>query len=90
MDTAKIWVFDKQRKRRMVTLKVPSLKRDRRKTEISTFVNFIHQRDAHIAMRVIEEMLSIGAPIYTVHDNFLTTVKYSGILPNIYSSVFRK
>lgn len=69
-----------------MTLRVSSSKRDRRKTEISTFVNFIHQRDAHIAMSVVEDMLSMDAPIYTVHDNFITTAEYSHYIPNIYSS----
>lgn len=90
MEAINIWVYDRlHKKRRRVTLRVSSSKRDRRKTEISTFVNFIHQRDAHIAMSVVEKMLSIGAPIYTVHDNFITTAKYSNYVPTIYSNVIR-
>ncbi|KAK7321857.1 hypothetical protein VNO80_35519 [Phaseolus coccineus] len=51
MDKIKIWIYDKnQKKRRQVTLKMASSKRDCRKTEISTFVNFIHQKDAQIAI----------------------------------------
>lgn len=38
-------------------------------------------------MKVVEKMLNIGAPIYTVHDNFITTPFYSKFLPNIYSDV---
>jgi sulfatase maturation enzyme AslB (radical SAM superfamily) len=88
MEATNIWVFDRlHKKRRRVTLRVPSSKRDRRKTEISTFVNFIHQKDAHIAMCVVEEMLELGAPIYTVHDNFITTAQYSHFIPLIYSNV---
>lgn len=91
MDSINIWVYDRlHKKRRRVTLRVSSSKRDRRKTEISTFVNFIHQRDAHIAMSVVEYMLGIGAPIYTVHDNFITTAQYSNIIPLIYSNVIRE
>lgn len=91
MEAINIWVYDKlHKKRRRVTLRVSSSKRDRRKTEISTFVNFIHQRDAHIAMSVVEDMLFIGAPIYTVHDNFITTAQYSHYVPIIYSGVIRK
>ncbi|KAK7326258.1 hypothetical protein VNO80_33073 [Phaseolus coccineus] len=57
MDKIKIWIYDKnQKKRRQVTLKMASSKRDCRKTEISTFVNFIHQKDAQIAMSVIQNM----------------------------------
>lgn len=91
MDAINIWVYDRlHKKRRRVTLRVSSSKRDRRKTERSTFVNFIHQKDANIAIQVVEEMLSLGAPIYTVHDNFLTTAKYSNSIPFIYSSVIRE
>ena len=56
METANIWLYDRlHKKRRRVTLRVSSSKKDLRKTEISTFVfvNFIHQRDAHIAMSVV-------------------------------------
>lgn len=86
MEPINIWIFDKlHQKRRQVTLRVSSSKRDRRKTAISTFVNFIHQRDAYIAMKVVEFMLDHGAPIYTVHDNFITTAAYSDLLPQFYS-----
>lgn len=90
MEAINIWVYDRlHKKRRQVTLRVSSSKRDRRKTEISTFVNFIHQKDAYIAMSVVETMLDRGAPIYTVHDNFITTSQYSDCLPLIYSGVIR-
>jgi hypothetical protein len=90
MEAINIWVYDRlYKKRRRVTLRVTSSKRDRRKAEISTFVNFIHQRDAHIAMSVVEDMLLIGSPIYTVHDNFITTAQYSDIIPRLYSGAIR-
>ena len=91
MDPINIWFYDGlHKKRRRVTLRVSSSKRDRRKTEISTFVNFIHQMDARIAMSVVEEMLFLAeAPIYTVHDNFITTAQYSDLIPMIYSRVIR-
>ncbi|KAE9444857.1 hypothetical protein C3L33_23245, partial [Rhododendron williamsianum] len=86
MEAINIWVYDRlYKKRRRVSLRVSSSKRDRRKTEISTFVNFIHQRDALIAMKVVESMIKEGAPIYTVHDNFITTAEYSHLIPEFYS-----
>lgn len=89
MEAIKIWIYDSlNKKRRRVTLRVSSSKRDRRKTEISTFVNFIHQRDAFIAMSVVEQMLQADAPIYTVHDNFITTAQYSHLIPLYYSQAF--
>ena len=86
MDKIKIWLYNSRnhKKKHSVTLRVSSSKRDRRKTEISTFVNFIHQKDAHITMSVVKKMLIKNMPIYTVHDNFITTAKYSHLLPDIY------
>ncbi|XP_061368161.1 probable DNA-directed RNA polymerase [Gastrolobium bilobum] len=90
MEPTNIWVYDRlHKKRRKVTLRVSSSKRDRRKTDISTFVNFIHQKDANIAMNVVEEMLSFNEPIYTVHENFLSTATNSNLIPMIYSNVIR-
>lgn len=70
-----IWVYDPvKKKRKRVTLRVESNKPDTRKTETATFVNFIHQIDAYLAMRVVHRMqrsFAYSAPIYTVHDNFI-------------------
>lgn len=89
MEPILIWVYDRlHKKKRRVTLRVSSDKRDRRKTETSTFVNFIHQKDAFIAMKVVEEMLEFS-PIYTVHDNFITTANSSNLIPMTYLKVFR-
>lgn len=91
MEPVNIWVYDCQnnkKKRRKVTLRVSSNDRDRRKTVTSTFVNFIHQRDAYLAMKVVESMLEYDAPIYTVHDNFISTSHACNYLPGIYNKVF--
>lgn len=89
MEGIHIWVYNKHHKKRhRITLRVSSSKRNRRKTEISTFVNFIHQRDASIAMKVVESLLDLNAPIYTVHDNFITSSEYSQLIPKIYSKTF--
>lgn len=41
---------------RRVNFRHPTDERDVRKTQISTCVNFIHQKDAYIAMRLIEKL----------------------------------
>lgn len=47
MESHSLWVYDKiNKKRRKLTLRVSSEERDRKKTEVSTFVHFIHQKDA--------------------------------------------
>lgn len=88
-DSHIIWVYDKiRKKKRMVTLRLSSDKRDRKKTEVSTFVNFIHQKDALIAMKVVLNMQGLNAPIYTVHENFISNVYFCQLLPRIYQTVF--
>lgn len=78
------------KKRRRVTLSVPTINRDRRKTQAAACANFIHQKDAYIAIQVVESLLTLDAPIYTVHDNFITTQPYVKGVPSIYTSVFIK
>ncbi|XP_059645785.1 probable DNA-directed RNA polymerase [Cornus florida] len=87
--TAEIWVYNRiTKKRNRVSLTVPTVDRDSRKTQVATCVNFIHQKDAYIAMKVVEQIQLMKAPIYTVHDNFLTTPEFAAEIPNIYSNVF--
>lgn len=89
MDSINIYVYDKiHKKRRKVTLRVSSSKRNRKKTLTSTFVNFIHQKDAFLAMKVVERMHQEKGPIYTVHDNFISTTDYSHKIADIYCKSF--
>jgi DNA-directed RNA polymerase len=82
---AKILLYDRiHKKRRQVSLRIPTEDRDQRKTRSATFANFIHQKDAQIAMLMIFNMITIGAPVYTVHDNFITTAPYAMRIPNLY------
>lgn len=85
-----IWVYDRiHKKRRQVSLRIPTENRDRRKTHTSTFANFIHQKDANIAMFMILEIMKLGgAPVYTVHDNFITAAPYAMLLSNLYLKMF--
>ncbi|KAJ4715245.1 DNA-directed RNA polymerase [Melia azedarach] len=76
------------KKRRRATLSIPTTKRDKRKTQSATCANFIHQKDAYIAMKVVESLLSQRVDIYTVHDNFITTPPYVKVVPDIYTKVF--
>ena len=41
-------------------------------------------------MRVVESMMSERAPIYTVHDNFISNAYSSMFLPNIYLQVIKE
>lgn len=87
--TENIQIYNRlTKKRRRVTLRIPTSKKDKRKTQVSTFANFIHQKDAFIAMRVIHTLLWNKAPLYTVHDNFLTILPFVVYTPFVYLSIF--
>ncbi len=73
--------------RMRVSLSVPTTQRDKRKSSSAACTNFIHQKDASIAMKVIQRMLEIWAPVYTVHNNFLTTPAFAPSVPAIYNKV---
>lgn len=47
-----------KRRKHRITLRSSTDVKDRRKTHISTCVNYIHQKDAYIAMRVVEGILN--------------------------------
>jgi len=83
-----VWVYDRVCKnRRRVTLLVPTLDRDKRKSQVATCVNFIHQKDAFIAMKVVEKLSLQNVRVYTVHDNFITTAVSAGGVPKVYTKV---
>lgn len=91
--STKLHFMDKKsKKKRQVTVQGidSSELRNKTKTQTSTFVNFIHQFDANIAMLVISSMKDKEYPIYTVHDNFITTADYSREVPHIYNESFIK
>jgi len=91
MDPVNVWIYDKKnKKRRQVTLRVSTDQNDKRKTETSTFVNYIHQIDANIAMNVVMGMQDCDSPVYTVHDNFISTVTHCERLPLLYKECFLK
>lgn len=78
------------KKRHRVTLKIPTTKRNKRKTQVSTFANFINQKDAFTQMKVLNELLNNGAPVYTVHDNFVTSFPFAKDVYKIYTHKFIK
>lgn len=84
-------VYDRiQKKRRKEGIRIPSSKRDRRKTYNSTFANFIHQKDANIAAFLILDVLENNPhiPIYSVHDNFITTAHFAKQISDTYIKMF--
>lgn len=55
----------------------------------ATFVNLIHQRDGYIAMKFVES-LDMDTPIYTVHENCISTARHCEKFPDFYLDVFIK
>lgn len=58
------------------------------KSKKATFANLIHQKDATIASLLIKNCDSLNIPIYTVHDNFLTTATHAYQIPALYARAF--
>lgn len=91
MEKHSVRVFNsKLRKPHRVTLSFPSNVRDKRKTRAATFVNFIHQKDAQIAMSMAFKAGELGLPLYTVHDNFITNTYYCHIMPQLYLNIIKE
>lgn len=91
MEKHSVRVFDSySKKAHNVTLSFPSDVRDKRKSRVSTFVNFIHQKDAQIAMSIAFKASSLGIPLYTVHDNFITNTYNSIVIPYMYLKVIQE
>ncbi|KAK6772568.1 hypothetical protein RDI58_030186 [Solanum bulbocastanum] len=87
-EAVNIWLYDRHsKKRRQVTLRVPTPERDRRKTTSAIFANFIHQKDAIIAFNMIKNVKKRGIPIYTVHDNFITTMDFAHAMGESYIEI---
>jgi DNA-directed RNA polymerase len=89
-ETLTVYYNTSRKNKSRVALKEKTDIKDHPKSKISTFANFIHQRDALLVMRVIdyirdeERHNSIHIPIYTIHDNFLTTIERVDKLPAYY------
>ena len=83
-----VWVYDrKKKKRHKKTLILPTNERNKMKSKKATFANLIHQKDATIASLIIQNCDSLNIPVYTVHDNFLTTATHYQI-PALYARAF--
>jgi hypothetical protein len=79
----------KHKKRKQISLTVPTTNRDRMKTKRAPFAFFIHQMDAYIACRVVLFCILRGSsgfhvPIYKVHDNLITTAMDAVDMPRYY------
>lgn len=92
-----IWVnyFDKKKRKRKIcrkkiTMKEFTNKRDRRKTVDNTFANFILQMHASIEIDMAHnasKQMPKPIPLYTVHEQFITTAKHSQYLPLTYREI---
>lgn len=89
-DTLTVYYDTSRKKKSTVKVKEFTPIKDTGKTVTSTFANFIHQRDAVLIQNVMfqlcfdEYKTRMHIPIYTIHDNFLTTVTHAAKLPLYY------
>jgi DNA-directed RNA polymerase len=83
-----VWVFDRKKMtRRKITLSMPTTNRDRNKTQRACFANFIHQKDASIALFIIDNFNHKN--LYTVHDNFIVNPSQANNINHWYASAFQ-
>lgn len=83
-----VWVYDRTlRKRRKISISMPSTKRDRMKTSRACFANFIQQKDASIAHFLIGMYQKMN--LFTVHDNFIVNPTQANHVTHCYTYAFR-
>lgn len=88
-ESAYIWLYDRaNNQRRRVTLRVPSEDRDSRKTLVATCANFIHQKDAYIAMKVVKKLLAERGVHGTREFHNYCSSRYQSSL-NLYRCLYR-
>ena len=60
--------------------------RNVRKSKCATFANFIHQKDALVALNMVQQFFNLygDSPMYTVHDCFVSNYLLSDKLADLY------
>ena len=64
----------------------------RRESAQALPANVVHSLDAYIAQRVFSKFYERfpGAPIYTVHDCFMTSSLFANFIPEMYIEAFQE
>jgi len=87
-ESVNVFVFDRnKKKRKKISLSIPSTTRDRGKTQRACFANFIHQKDASIALFIIDNFTH--SHLYTVHDNFIVNPNQTNNINHCYISAIQ-
>lgn len=75
-----------KRTRHKISLSLISNEKNVLKSKSATFANYIHQKDATIAINLVNRFMRVypNKPIYTVHDCFVSDYEMSPILPDLY------
>lgn len=96
-----VWIYSNhkgkdKRTRHKISFNVLTTKRNAIKSKCSTLANFIHQKDALIAINTIRSIYdTVGetptpTPIYTVHDCFVSNYAMSEKMADIYKETLFK
>lgn len=92
-----VWIYSnhkgkEKRTRHKISFNVLTTKRNVTKSKCATLANFIHQKDALIAINTIRSIYdTVGEiPIYTVHDCFVSNYAMSEKMADIYKETLFK
>ena len=92
-----VWIYSnhkgkEKRTRHKISFNVLTTKRNVMKSKCATFANFIHQKDALVAINTIRSFYETygESPIYTVHDCFVSNYAMSEKMADIYKETMFK
>lgn len=86
-DIKKLTVYSNDKKgNKRISLNTRTEKRSSKKAKAGITANLVHSLDALVAQKVINKFFTRfpDAPLYTIHDCFITTPLYADYLPKIY------
>ncbi|KAH6555185.1 hypothetical protein KP509_1Z196000 [Ceratopteris richardii] len=89
-----VWIYSRdrlnKRRRHKISFNVLTKKANAMKSKCATLANFIHQKDALIAINTISHIMKNypQAPLYTVHDCFVSNYAMAEKLADIYKETF--
>ena len=96
-ETQSVWVYSNKKgkgkpTRHKISFNVLTAERNVLKSKCATFANFIHQKDALVAINTVSNFYDkYGySPIYTVHDCFVSNYDMSEKMADIYKETMFK
>lgn len=92
-----VWIYSNKKgkgkpTRHKISFNVLTTERNVLKSKCATFANFIHQKDALVAINTVRKFYETygESPIYTVHDCFVSNYEISEKMADIYKETLFK